>query len=228
MALQSLILLIAVSLPVAAPAQYTIGERALARGDYVEAWLILKPLAEAGHARAQHDVGFMYAMGLGVPESMAQAARWLTLAAEQGNAVSQARLGWMYYNGLGVAQDRVLAYRHSRAAADAGDPWGQCNVGYSYLEGDGVERDLEAAARWFRLSAEQGFALCQRNIGMMYERGEGLAADPVLAYAWYGVAAVAGDTQAVALRDKLGARLAPEDLERARAKARELYRSFNE
>ena len=148
-------------------AQYEIGMRALERGDYAEAWLILKPMAEAGDARAQNDVAVMHALGLGVPASMETAAAWLERAAEGGIAEARARLGWMYYRGIGVPADVSRAAHWSRLAAEQGHPWAQSNYGYLLDHGDD---------------------------------------------------AVARET-----RDALAGRLAPGALERARARARELY-----
>ncbi len=206
-----------------AHAQYEIAERALLRGDFAEAWLMLKPMADAGDPRAQHDVGLMYAHGLGVSVSYDEAARWLTLAAAQGNVVSKARLGWMYYHGHGVRKDLVHAMRLSLEAAQAGDAWAQCNAGFQFFRGEGTERNTVAAAHWYRQSALQGFATCQRNLALLYEAGEGVKRDLEEAYAWLGVAAAGGDPSSVELRDRVGARLDTAGLERARARARELF-----
>jgi len=207
----------------AAAAQYEVGMRALERGDYAEAWLILKPMAEAGDPRAQNDLAAMHALGLGVPASMEAAAGWLERAAAGGVAESQARLGWMYYRGVGVPADVTRAAHWSRLAAEQGHPWAQSNYGYLLDRGEGVARDRAAAAGWYRRSAEQGFPEAQRNLGHMYEHGEGVGHDPVEAFAWYGVAAAGGDAVAREKRDALGARLDPHALARARARARELY-----
>ena len=40
--------------------------------------------AEQGYARAQYNLGVMYADGEGVPEDDAEAVRWYQMAAEQG------------------------------------------------------------------------------------------------------------------------------------------------
>lgn len=41
--------------------------------------------AEQGNARAQYNLGVMYANGTGVPEDYVQAYAWVNLAAAQGN-----------------------------------------------------------------------------------------------------------------------------------------------
>ena len=66
--------------------------------------------ADAGEATAQHDLGFLYSDGLGVPQDHVEAARWYRRAAEQGHPTAQRGLGLMYSDGLGVPQDYVEAH----------------------------------------------------------------------------------------------------------------------
>ena len=66
--------------------------------------------AAAGEATAQHDLGFLYSDGLGVPQDHVEAAGWYRRAAEQGHTTAQHALGVMYYDGLGVPQDYVEAH----------------------------------------------------------------------------------------------------------------------
>lgn len=68
-------------------------------------------LANRGNARAQANLGFMYANGRGVPQSYDLAVFWYTRSAEQGDAFGQYLLGLMYDKGLGVSQDVILAYK---------------------------------------------------------------------------------------------------------------------
>jgi TPR repeat protein len=49
----------------------------------------LRTLAEQGKARAQNDLGYMYATGAGVPEDAVLAYMWYNLAAAQGNERAQ-------------------------------------------------------------------------------------------------------------------------------------------
>ena len=74
------------TLVLAAPAQagFEEGLAAADRGDYATALRELRPLAEQGFANAQANLGFMYAYGRGVPESLVHAFAWWNLAAGQG------------------------------------------------------------------------------------------------------------------------------------------------
>jgi len=213
-------------LPAAEPDSYEIGTAALESGDYATAWRILAPLAEAGDARAQNDVGVMYGRGLGVPESYAQAAVWITRAAEQGNPYAQSTLGYMYYRARGVERDYDAAARWSRRAAEQGIASAQTDLGFLYDKGHGVEQDYAEAARWYRRAAEQGYPEAQRNLGSMYEHGSGLPADPLIAYAWYGVASAAGDQLALKLLARIAKRMTQDQIARGRELARELHQRY--
>jgi TPR repeat protein len=52
------------------------GLEAYNRGDYATALREWRPLAAQGHARAQYNLGFMYASGQGVPQDYAEAVKW--------------------------------------------------------------------------------------------------------------------------------------------------------
>jgi len=106
-------LLVALPLTFAASArvgQFEDATAAYERGDYATAFKDILPLAEAGDARAQFNVGLFYAQGLGVPQDHAEAAKWYRLAASQGYAPAQGSLGALYYLGHGVPQNYAEAY----------------------------------------------------------------------------------------------------------------------
>jgi TPR repeat protein len=62
---------------------YDEGLAAAKRGDYATALREWRPLAEQGRAVAQHNLGFMYANGQGVPQDYAAAVKWWRKAAAQ-------------------------------------------------------------------------------------------------------------------------------------------------
>ena len=129
------------------------GVAAAKRGDYATALRELRPLAEQGHAGAQNNLGFMYALGRGVAGDYAEAVKWYRKAAEQGHAVSEYNLGIVYAKGLGVAQDYAEAKRWFRKAADQGDGNAQNSLGSMYFNGYGVGQDYVRAYMWVNLAA---------------------------------------------------------------------------
>ena len=80
---------------------------ASSRGDYARALEIWGPLAQAGVARAQNNVGACFAEGLGVERDLKLALQWLSLAAAAGDAVGQRNCAALYFKGEGVEQDYV-------------------------------------------------------------------------------------------------------------------------
>ena len=78
---------------------------------------VVTAAAERGDARAQAQLGFMYATGRNVAQNYALASYWYRRAAEQGNAAAQHLLGLMYDKGFGVPPDYVLAHMWLNLAA---------------------------------------------------------------------------------------------------------------
>jgi hypothetical protein len=96
--------------------------------DYGAAANWFRIAAEQGHAKAQHNLAFMYESGLGVPKDCFEAAKWYRLAAEQGLASSQNNFGALLEAGDGVEQDYLAALDWYRRAEQAGDPKAPANV----------------------------------------------------------------------------------------------------
>jgi TPR repeat protein len=95
----------------AAAGAFQNGMTALNRDDYVMAGRFFWPLAQAGDARAQAIIAYMFANGRGVPQSYIEAAIWYRRASEQGDPNAQYMLGLMYDRAQGVPQDYVEAYK---------------------------------------------------------------------------------------------------------------------
>ena len=125
----------------AAHADFEAGRDAYNRDDYATALREFRPLAEQGNARAQTNLGGMYAKGQGVPQDDQQAIAWLRKAAEQEYAEAQFNLGVAYANGRGVPQDNQQALAWFRKAAAQGQAHAQTNLGWIYAEGQGVPQD---------------------------------------------------------------------------------------
>lgn len=84
---------------------------AFQRGDYATVVKILRPKALAGNPSAQHNLGFMYEKGYGVPRNPAIAASWYQKSANQGYPAGQLALGRLYFEGDGLRRDLVEAYK---------------------------------------------------------------------------------------------------------------------
>ena len=116
--------LITLSSPIAAQ-DFQKGYDAAQAGDFATALQEWAPLAEAGDASAQINLGFMYINGRGVPQDYKEAVKWYKLAAEQGLAQAQYNLGVMYDNGDGVLQNNTMAHMwYNIGAANGYEPGG--------------------------------------------------------------------------------------------------------
>ena len=73
--------LMTLSSPVAAQ-DFQKGSAAYQAGNFATALQEWKPLAEAGNAYAQSNLGVMYFKGNGVPKDYAEAVKWWRLAAD--------------------------------------------------------------------------------------------------------------------------------------------------
>lgn len=66
-------------------ADWNKGLTAYRSGDYATALREWTPLAKQGYAFVQHNLGWMYDYGQGVPQNYKTALKWYRLAAEQGS-----------------------------------------------------------------------------------------------------------------------------------------------
>ena len=153
-------------------------------------------LAESGDARAQYNLGWLYANGYGVELDYEEAVKWYRKSAEQGDATAQYNLAVMYANGYGVELDYEEAVKWYRKSAEQGDATAQYNLAVMYANGYGVELDHEEAVKWYRKSAEQGNATAQNNLAVMYANGYGVELDYEEAVKWYRKSAEQGNASA--------------------------------
>ena len=122
---------------------------AFQRGDYATVLRILRPKAAAGDPSAQHNLGYMYEKGYGVPHNGAVAASWYLKSANQGNSAGQLALGRLYFEGDGVARNLVEAYKWMYLAGRG------TTKAYSYLRVignmltyDQMSEAMQLAQRW--------------------------------------------------------------------------------
>jgi localization factor PodJL len=77
--------------------------------------------AEAGNARAAHNLAVMYAEPVGETPDYVEAAKWFRKAAEWGVRDSEFNLAILYARGLGVDQDLRQSWLWFSLAAAQGD-----------------------------------------------------------------------------------------------------------
>jgi TPR repeat protein len=152
--------------------------------------------AKSGDAQAQHEYGWRFFSGNGVPKDAAQAVTWWRKAAEQGFAGAQTDLGLMYASGKEVPVDTAQAVKWYRKAAEQGEAVAQRMLGLMYFNGEGLPKDTAQAVKWYRKAADQGDADAQNNLGWLYSNGMGVPKDAVQAVTWWRKAAELGQADA--------------------------------
>ena len=128
------------------------GIAAYNKGDPKTALKLWQPLAEAGNADAQVNIGVLHANGEGVPQSYPEALGWYRKAADQGDVFALNNLGLMYMRGQGVAASDRMAVTLYRQAADRNFAPAQFNLATMYAQGRGGDRDKAEAYKWLMLA----------------------------------------------------------------------------
>jgi len=172
-------------------ADFKVGLEAYQRGDFASALAQWEPMAQAGDAHAEYNLGLIYAAGKGVPQDYAKAIEWYRKAADQGVAAAQYNLGIMYANGQGTAADPQEAAKWFLKAADQGVRAAALGLGNVYYESENF-RNYTEAEKWYRKAAEEGFPSAAFSIGFMYDVGRGVQQDYAEALKWYRQAADEG------------------------------------
>jgi TPR repeat protein len=147
----------------AAPSDVKAGADRWFRGDYAGAIALWRPLAEAGNADAQFNLGQAYKLGRGVPANAATALGWYQKAARQGHEQAQVNVGLLLYNG-GRRQE---ALPWIRKAVELGDPRAQYILGTELFNGDLVAKDWPRAYALMLRAADGGVPPAADNLKSM-------------------------------------------------------------
>ncbi|MEP7240992.1 MAG: tetratricopeptide repeat protein [Devosia sp.] len=151
-------------------------------GDFVQAILALRPLAEHGDARAQAALYRIYRYGKGTEIDFPEALKWARDAATLGNADGEYGVATAYAFGLGVGRDPALGLRWLEKAADDGSREAQAWLAGRYLYGDGVPPNATAGIRYLTAAADQGLARALMALAQISQDGAfGQPKDPLAA-----------------------------------------------
>ncbi len=153
--------------------------------DFDEGHRLLLMEANNGNALAMHDLGRMYADGLGREADAGAAHDWYAKAIAGFIAVEgttrkpyiQYRIGKMYAAGLGTEQDYSQAAEWFGKAATHNHKYAQYSLGALYYRGQGVAQDYAQAFSLYRQSSEQGNAYASYEMAKMLRDGIGCAQD---------------------------------------------------
>lgn len=149
--------------------------------DFDKAYNLFLLEAESGNALAMHDLGRMFADGLGREIDLQAAHEWyekalttfLSAEEEKPKPYLEYRIGKMYAAGLGTEQDYGQAASWFQEAVDKNHKYTQYSLGSLYYRGQGVSQDYAQALRLYILSANQGNPYADYELAKMYRDGVG-------------------------------------------------------
>ena len=186
----------AVSIATTSYADYAKGVEALQVGNYTIAAQELKEAADAGDAKAQYLMGYLYYQGQGVPQDDEKAFELFRRATDQGHVEAQTFLAFMYDSGRGVPQNKKKAFDLYQASADEGDITATINLGVMYYKGDGIPQNYDKAFELLNDIEHVNSPVLQLYLGNLYFYGYGTRQDVNKALSYYLKAAALGDISA--------------------------------
>ncbi len=153
--------------------------------DFARAFALFTEEAGRGNALAMHDLGRMYADGLGCDADQEQAQVWyekalsafLAVESERPNRYVEYRIGKLYAAGLGAEQDYTEAAKWLGKSASQNYPYTQYSLAGLYRRGQGVKQSNETAHLLYTKAAAKGFPYAAYELGRMYRDGVGCYAD---------------------------------------------------
>ncbi len=113
--------------------------------------------AEAGLADAQYAMSQIYANGAGgKKQDLAQARRWLALAARQNFDTAQLDLATWLVEGRGGPRDLKAGFGWMKRAAQGGNVAAQNRLAKLYMGGIGTDPNATDAAAWYFVARRRG------------------------------------------------------------------------
>lgn len=152
--------------------------------DFEKAFALFLQEAESGNPLAMHDLGRIFADGLGREIDNTAAQEWYAkalaafqlaeqTAKEKQRPYLQYRIGKMFAAGLGTEQDYEKAAGWFAKAVAANHKYAQYSLAGLYYRGQGVEQDYEQAFHLYGCSAEQKNPYASYELAKMCRDGIG-------------------------------------------------------
>ncbi len=157
----------------------------------------LRSAAMAADAKAQFNLGLIYARGDGITPNDDHALHWWLEADKQGGTRTKVLLGLFHNLGRGVGRSEKQAAEWYRKAAEEGDDIATYNLAMLYYNGRGIDQNYELAAEYFGRLAHKGDPEAQNIYATLFLEGQGLKYSPEEASKWFQRAANAKNIYAM-------------------------------
>lgn len=161
--LLALPLIAATTLAAPAWADVKDGVDAWQAGNYQGAVAEWRPLALAGDADAQFNLGQAYKLGRGVPADLTQAESWYRRAAKQGHLQAEDNLGLVLF----TANRREEAMEYIARSAARGEPRAQYVLGTAHFNGDFAAHDWPRAYALTKRASDAGLDIASARLAQL-------------------------------------------------------------
>ena len=165
------------------------------KGNYNEAFPILKKSAELGDAEAQYNLGYFLQNGTAGVKNEQEAVEWYKKSSDKGFNDGHYAMMMAYGNGQGVEQNSEKAFEYALKCANNDDSTCMWNVVNCYLTGNGVKTDVSKFKEWIvrlaKLPNPENLALsgnitsARLEIAKFYKTGKYFEQDNYRSYQWY-------------------------------------------
>ncbi|MHA4836330.1 SPOR domain-containing protein [Sphingopyxis sp. MSC1_008] len=132
-------------------------------GNYAGAVAEWRPLAIAGDADAQFNLGQAYKLGRGVPADLVQAEAWYRRAAKQGHLQAEDNLGLVLF----TANRRAEAMPFIINSAARGEPRAQYVLGTAHFNGDLAPKDWPRAYALTKRASDAGLGIASARLAQL-------------------------------------------------------------
>ncbi|MGH6652544.1 MAG: SPOR domain-containing protein [Sphingopyxis sp.] len=132
-------------------------------GSPQQAVSIWRPLALAGDADAQFNLGQAYKLGRGVPADLVQAEDWYRRAAKQGHLQAEDNLGLVLF----TANRREEAMPYIVRSAARGEPRAQYVLGTAMFNGDLAAQDWPRAYALTKRASDAGLGIASARLAQL-------------------------------------------------------------
>lgn len=148
------------------------------RQDYHEAQHYLTLAADRNHASALAMLGYMNALGLGMPQNLDRAHSYFITSSAHDDPMGHNGLGYIYYKGTPtMARNMKLAFRHFNLSAHGLSSDGMFNLASMYLTGTGTTQSFPRAVLWYTQALERGNTPAMYSLAIMQLNGIGTTRD---------------------------------------------------
>lgn len=125
-------------------------------GEDFAAFLAIQGPAQAGHAHAQAELGWMYFAGIGTSEDIDKAIEWYTRSSKQGDLGATSTLGAIYSSPTSNRLKLPEATRLLESCSIKRRPSCVIQVALLYALTDNPQRSVPKAVAWMSIALEAG------------------------------------------------------------------------